>query len=144
MEQVAVVVASHGEFAKYALDSAEMIVGKQENCGVVSVTMDVTLADAVQKMQEVMASLDKTKGTVILVDLFGGTPSNVAGTIQLTEENVLVISGLNLPMLIQLLLNRDKNIDELATSLKEAYDMGFYNVSEVFRQKEEENECQVL
>ncbi len=105
MSQVAVLVASHGEFAKHALKSAEMIVGEQDNCGVVIVSMDLTLADAEKELAEELNKLDRSAGTVILVDIFGGTPSNMSGRIVLSEENVLAVSGLNLPMLLDLFSN---------------------------------------
>lgn len=144
MGKVALIVASHGQLAKYALDSAEMVVGKQENCGVLTVSMDLTLDDAIHQMEEQFAGLDRSAGTVILVDILGGTPSNVSGRLALTEENVLVLSGLNLPMLIDLLMNRERSLDEIAESLEVSYHGGFCNVTKLFKEREEEDECEVL
>jgi len=144
MTQVAVVVASHGELAKYALKSAEMIVGAQENCGVVTVGMDDTLQDAIQGMQNELNRLDRSQGTVILVDILGGTPSNVSGRFVLTDENVLVLSGLNLPLLLDLLTNRERSLVEIATSLENSYHAGFNNVTELFKKGEDEDECEIL
>lgn len=145
MGNVAIVVASHGEFAKYALDSAQMIVGKQENCGSMSVTMDLTLDEAKKNMAKTIDELDCSNGLVILVDIFGGTPSNVSGNFLLENDNILVISGLNLPMLIELLLNRDKPLDQIALQLEEAYKQGFTNINKLFEERgEEDDECQIL
>lgn len=144
MNQVAFIVASHGQMARYALDSAEMVVGKQENCGVLTVSMDMALEDAVRQMDEVFHSLDRSAGTVILVDILGGTPSNVSGRLAMTEEDVLVISGLNLPMLIDLLMNRERSLLEIADSLEESYHNGFSNITRRVREGEEEHECEIL
>lgn len=144
MSQVAFIVASHGQFAKYALDSAEMVVGKQENCGVLTVSMDLTLEDAVKQMDEEFNRLDRSAGTVILVDILGGTPSNVSGRLALTHEDVLVISGLNLPLLIDLLMNRERSLEEIAESLEETYHSGFSNVTKLFKERKDEDECEVL
>lgn len=144
MSQVAFIVASHGQFAKYALDSAEMVVGKQENCGVLTVSMDLTLEDAVKQMDAEFNRLDRSAGTVILVDILGGTPSNVSGRLALTHEDVLVISGLNLPLLIDLLMNRERSLEEIAESLEETYHSGFSNVTKLFKERKDEDECEVL
>ncbi|WP_440897817.1 PTS sugar transporter subunit IIA [Amphibacillus sp. Q70] len=144
MNQVAVIVASHGEFAKCALESAEMIVGKQENYGVLTVGMDSSLADSEKEMANELSKLDRSAGTVILVDIFGGTPSNISGRIVLTEDNVLVISGLNMPMLIDLLSNRERSLTEIAQSLASTYQDGFTNITEKFNERDDDNECEIL
>lgn len=144
MTKVALVVASHGEFAKYALQSAEMIAGKQDNCGVLSVDMDFDLQDAIDQMKEQLSQLDRSAGTIILVDILGGTPSNVSGRLVFEEENILVLSGLNLPMLLDLLTNRERSLDELASSLEQSYQQGFKNITELFKQGDDDDECEVL
>ncbi|MGX6978335.1 PTS sugar transporter subunit IIA [Vagococcus elongatus] len=145
MKEVAVLVASHGRFAEAALESAEMIVGKQENCGCLSVEMDVNLKEAIEEMQSILDGLETSAGTVVLVDLFGGTPSNVSGNIVLKNDKILAISGLNLPMLIQLLLNRHMSLDELAEDLEKTYLSGFTNITEVLSKEDNnEDECEVL
>lgn len=133
---VAVILASHGDFAKYALNSAEMIVGKQKNVGVLSVTLDLNLDQAKQEMEEIYDRLDHRGGTIILVDILGGTPSNVSGNFCLTKDNVLVISGLNLPMLLDLFNNRKRDLNELAISLQKSYKMGFQNITERFKEED--------
>lgn len=144
MGKVALIVASHGQMAKYALDSAEMVIGKQENCGVLTVSMDMTLDDAIEKMEEEFNRLDRSAGTVILVDILGGTPSNVSGRLAMTHDNVLVLSGLNLPMLIDLLMNRERTLDEIAASLEESYHNAFSNVTKLVNEREDEDECEIL
>ncbi len=144
MSKVALIVASHGQLAEYALDSAEMVVGKQENCGVMTVSMDLTLEDAIQRMDGIFNGLDRSAGTVILVDILGGTPSNVSGRLALMHDNVLVLSGLNLPMLIDLLMNRERSLDEIAASLEESYHNGFSNVTRLFAERKDEDECEIL
>ena len=77
---VAVILASHGYLAKEALRSAEMIVGKQDNCAYLAVTEDLNLEQAKEQMNRMYDELDTSKGTIILCDILGGTPSNVSGT----------------------------------------------------------------
>lgn len=136
--KVAVILASHGYFAKEALHSAEMIVGKQDNCAYLAVTEDLNLQQAKEQMEEMFTQLDISNGTVILCDILGGTPSNVSGTFCLEKENTLVLSGLNLPMLLDLFTNRQRSLDELAESLEKSYEMGFQNISARFKEEEQE------
>lgn len=136
--KVAVILASHGYFAKEALHSAEMIVGKQDNCAYLAVTEDLNLQQAKEQMEEMYAELDTSNGTVILCDILGGTLSNVSGTFCLEKENTLVLSGLNLPMLLDLFTNRQRSLDELAESLEKSYEMGFQNISARFKEEEQE------
>lgn len=136
--KVAVILASHGYFAKEALHSAEMIIGKQDNCAYLAVTEDLNLQQAKAQMEKMFAELDTSNGTVILCDILGGTPSNVSGTFCLEQENTLVLSGLNLPMLLDLFTNRQRSLDELAESLEKSYEMGFQNISARFKEEEQE------
>ncbi|HFR3455481.1 TPA: PTS sugar transporter subunit IIA, partial [Streptococcus suis] len=123
-DSVALLLMSHGNFAKAAIDSAELIVGKQTNFE----TLGVYTVDDVEVLKEEMfqkiSSLDTTKGLVVLTDIIGGTPINLASQL-LSQEKVVVVSGLNLPMLLEVLMNRGQQIESLAAVLKTAYDQGF-------------------
>lgn len=141
---VAVILASHGFFAKEALRSAEMIVGKQQNCAYLAVKEDMNLEQAKNQMEKLLINLDTSKGIIILCDILGGTPSNVSGAFCLKHENTLVLSGLNLPMLLDLFTNRNRNLNELAESLEKSYKMGFQNISERFREEDQEDGSGIL
>lgn len=124
LDGIALLLMSHGNFAKAAIDSAELIVGEQTNFE----TLGVYTVDDVEVLKEEMlqkiSSLDTTKGLVVLTDIIGGTPINLASQL-LSQEKVVVVSGLNLPMLLEVLMNRGQQIESLAAVLKTAYDQGF-------------------
>ena len=96
-----VVVVTHGQLATELLNAAEMIVGDLPACTAVSIGWhdDVTVAHAA--IAAAIAKVDRGAGVLILTDMFGGTPSNLAMTF-LTEGKVEVVTGVNLPMLIKL------------------------------------------
>lgn len=123
-DSIALLLMSHGNFAKAAIDSAELIVGKQTNFE----TLGVYTVDDVEVLKEEMlqkvSSLDISKGLVVLTDIIGGTPINLASQL-LSQDGVIVVSGLNLPMLLEVLMNRGQQIDSVADVLKTAYDQGF-------------------
>lgn len=138
MKKNAVLVASHGQFAQYALESAQMIVGAQENCDYLTVAVDNTLEASKELLQKKVDLLDTSKGLVIIVDVFGGTPSNISSEVMLLNENVIVVTGLNLPLLLNVFLNQEKELDELEEILALAYEQGYVNVNKMIKNEEDE------
>lgn len=132
--EVAVLLMSHGDLAREAMKSAEMVFGKQENYETMSVFLADQMDDLKQEMYEKVDRLDTSKGLLVFTDIVGGTPMNLAGNL-LDRENTILCSGLNLPMLIEALMNRDKTVQELKTVLESAYRMGM-----VIRTKIEEED----
>lgn len=132
--EVAVLLMSHGDLAREAMKSAEMVFGKQENYETMSVFLADQVDDLKQEMYEKVDRLDTSKGLLVFTDIVGGTPMNLAGNL-LDRENTILCSGLNLPMLIEALMNRDKTVQELKTVLESAYRMGM-----VIRTKIEEED----
>ena len=111
MELVGLMLVSHGKFAKEALKSAELIVGKQVNVQTMAVDLVDDIEGLVSEMNDKISLLDDSKGTIVICDLLGGTPMNLA--LANIKENMLVVSGLSLPVLLEVLMNRDKTLDEL-------------------------------
>ena len=92
------VIVSHSNIAKEFVLVLEQIVGKQENLHPISIFPG---DDIEKKRKEIISSIkkvDKGKGVVVLTDMFGGTPSNLAISV-MEEEKVEVVAGVNLPLL---------------------------------------------
>lgn len=98
---IGVVVVTHGQLAAELLNAAEMIVGDLPRFAAVSIGWHEDTQDARDEIAQAIARVQQGQGVLILTDMFGGTPSNLAMTF-LAEENVEVITGVNLPMLIKL------------------------------------------
>ena len=113
MKEIPVILISHGHYSKYALESAEMIIGKQENCEVISVTEEKDLDNVITELEGVYAKFKNEKGVIILTDIRGGTPSNAAASLLVREPGILALSGFNMPLLLELFTNRDLEIDGL-------------------------------
>ncbi|GEN87101.1 PTS sugar transporter subunit IIA [Oceanobacillus sp. FSL W8-0428] len=118
-----ILVMTHGDFGKAAIESAQLIVGEQENYETISVFVVDNLDDLKQEMEDKVASLDTSKGLLILTDIVGGTPINLASNL-LTRENTMIASGVNLPLLLEVLMNRGKEISELEEVIQTAYAQG--------------------
>lgn len=140
MNEIGVILISHGYFAKYAMDSAEMIIGKQENYKVISVTDDKDLEDVIKELEDSYNALSKGREVIVLTDIFGGTPCNAASRLILSGKKVTAYTGFNLPVLLELLLNRDKPLSEVKLDLEKVHNETFISISDRVLNKLNEDE----
>ena len=83
--------------------------------------------DFLEKAQKVVDNADQGNGVLIMTDMFGATPSNV--TCKLKRDKLIIISGLNLPMLIRAINYHSLNLSELAEKILEGGRSGIINVN---------------
>ena len=113
---VNIVMVSHGNLAQELVRTAEMICGKADKVYPVSIDQDEPPACFEDRMKTVMETIEGEE-TLILVDIIGGTPSNNSARYVL-DDNVECVTGANLPMLIDAVMNRkDFSVSELADSI---------------------------
>jgi PTS system mannose-specific IIA component len=97
---VGVVVATHGRLAEEFLRTAELVCGPLERCKAVSVGSASDMEGARTQLAEAIHEVDAGEGVLVLTDMFGGTPANLALTF--LDERLEVVTGVNLPMLMKL------------------------------------------
>ena len=122
-QEIGILLMSHGDFAKEALKSGELIVGKQKNIATLGVHLEDDLAELTTRLMRKVASLDTTRGLVVVTDIVGGTPMNLTANL-VGIENLLISSGLNLPLLLELFLNREQELVALRELMENAYRTG--------------------
>lgn len=132
---IGIVIVAHGDLGKELLRSAEMICGKQDRV----VTLGLQAGDAIEalptRIAEAIKSLDDVDGVLVLVDLFGGSPCNAALR-YLAESDVECISGVNLPMLLEILMQRESTgVKELAAQAMRAGHEGIQDLGTLLRQQ---------
>ena len=113
---IGLVLVTHAGLATALKKSADMIVGFIDNCAVVEVAPDERADDI---MARVVAAVEtvQSDGAIIMTDLFGGTPSNMAMSF-LKDGCIEVVTGVNLPMLIEFCSRRERmTVAELAVDL---------------------------
>ncbi|MBU3176622.1 mannose/fructose/sorbose PTS transporter subunit IIA [Clostridium estertheticum] len=138
---VAIIVGTHGSFSKQILRSAEMIFGMQENVSSVTFETGEGLDDLVEKYKNESEKLDCKDGILFLVDLFGGSPFNAASRIVTENDNMDVLTGINLPMLLEIYGSRGfSNLEELVSIGKKAGAEGIKSLREVFSETEDDEE----
>ncbi|EIA21655.1 mannose/fructose/sorbose PTS transporter subunit IIA [Listeria fleischmannii] len=98
---VGIIIGTHGESARELLKSTEMIIGKQENVEYITFIPGENTDTLITKYNEKLDSIDTSQGVIFMVDLFGGSPYNASSRIALPQENMDVVTGVNIPMLLE-------------------------------------------
>ena len=120
MDSIGLLLMSHGDFAKAALESVQLIVGEQENVETMSVFVVDQVENLRQEMIDKVNKLDTSKGLLVFT---GGTPTNLASSL-LVNDNVIICSGLNLPVLLEVLMDRNRSLDEIKETIQNAHTTG--------------------
>ena len=127
-----IVVVSHGELGDALIQAAEMIAGPAERVFSVPLLPGESPEGFGEKLTTALQEIAGEK-TLVLIDLFGGTPYNVAAR-QVLKENVECITGANLPMLLELVMSRDTaSLPELAEEIARAGQESVKNLGPMLR-----------
>jgi PTS system mannose-specific IIA component len=117
---IGMILVTHGRLAEEFVKAMEHVVGHQESVATVCIGPNDDVEARRKEIADAITEVDTGEGAVILTDLFGGTPSNLAISL-LKEGKVEVIAGINLPMLIRLAGARKKmTIGEAVSAARDA------------------------
>jgi len=135
MSLIGGVVVTHGRLATELVNAAEMIVGEINHITAVSIGWHDDVDVARSEIENAIARVDSGKGVLVMTDMFGGTPTNIAMTL-LDDHPVEVVTGVNLPMIIKFAgqLPEDTLLD-LARRVMEQGQKNIYLASEVLSAK---------
>jgi len=108
---IGIVIVTHGQLGEALIGAAEFIIGRRP-AAIESISIDLSQnAEKLRaKIAQGMKKVEGQEGVLILTDMFGGTPSNLSYSF-LEEGRIEVLSGVNLPILIQAVNLRDKKIE---------------------------------
>jgi PTS system mannose-specific IIA component len=111
---VGLLLITHNDLGRYLLDTASGILG---SCPVRTLCLNVPVSCDPDRVHEnacaLYRELDQGDGVLVLTDLYGSTPSNIAARL-LEKYNILVISGVNVPMLVRILNYPTCSLEEMA------------------------------
>ena len=117
---IGLVLVTHGNLALEFISAMQHVVGKQEKVAAVCIGPEDDMEMRRQEILDKVGEVDSGAGVVVLTDMFGGTPSNLAISI-MDRANVEIIAGVNLPMLIKIAtLRKEKNLKETVSGAQEA------------------------
>ena len=118
---IGLVVVTHGRLANELIVALEHVVGPQPNVGTVCIDPDDNMEERREQIVSSAKLVDDGGGVIVLTDMFGGTPSNLAISV-MDRGNIEVIAGVNLPMLVKLASVRQT--ENLADAAQAAQDAG--------------------
>ena len=125
-KRVAGVIVTHGHLAGELLAAAEMIVGPISHIAAVSIGWHDDVDAARDEVQRAITRVSQGSGILLLTDMFGGTPTNIASMF-LEEGLVEVITGVNLPMVIKLATaTADEKLADIAPKIRDQGRQGIY------------------
>ena len=108
------VIVTHGQLATELVSAAEMIVGEIHHITAVSIGWHDDVDVARQEIERAIQRVDAGSGVLVLTDMFGGTPTNIAASF-LGQMPVEIVTGVNLPMVIKVATQeKDERLAELA------------------------------
>jgi mannose PTS system EIIA component len=125
-KRIAGVVVTHGHLAGELLAAAEMIVGPISHIAAVSIGWHDDVDAARDEVQRAITRVSQGAGVLLLTDMFGGTPTNIAS--MFLEEGVIeVVTGVNLPMVIKLATSTgEDSLAEIAPKIRDQGRQGIY------------------
>ena len=118
---IGLVLVTHGQLANEFRHAVEHVVGPQENFETVAIGADDDMEQRRRDIVEAVSRVDSGAGVIVLTDMFGGTPSNLAISV-MEAGRIEVIAGMNLPMLIK--LSSVRKGDNMSAALEEAQAAG--------------------
>ena len=125
---VGIITISHGPFSKALIKSVEMVYGKQDKVQALCLDSGVSMECLKNKINRIIVKF-QVNDVLIMVDLLGGTPYN-ASSIEMENSNINVITGLNMPMLLEALLFRNETLEKISAIATQAGRSGIVNVKE--------------
>lgn len=121
-----VITLTHGLFGEELLGAAEMIVGKQDKVEALSIQGNVSMNEASLKLEEIIKKYPDDC-YLVFTDMFGGSPSNIS-IAYLNNENLEVVSGLNLAMLLKTFTMRMDSNNSLKEIARQAANAGIDSI----------------
>ena len=128
---IGVVLVSHANIAKEMLDVIQHIVGPQDKIKAISIFPEDNMEKKRLEILDSVKKVDSGQGVIVLTDMFGGTPSNLAISV-MENEKIEVVAGVNLPLLIKMMsIRKKKSIKELIKISQES-GRKYINVASAF------------
>ncbi|CAI0690484.1 EIIAB-Man [Serratia entomophila] len=106
---IAIIIGTHGSAAEQLLKTTEMLLGAQDNVAFIDFVPGENAETLIEKYNGKISELDTGDGVLFLVDTWGGSPFNAASRIAVDKERYEVVTGVNIPMLVETFMARDDN-----------------------------------
>ena len=133
---VGIVVMTHGGLAEGLVSASEVIMGPAQQVKTLALRREGNVDELAAEFAAALDEVDTGDGALVLCDLFGGSPCNVASMGLRTARNYHLVAGANLPMLIEAINSRDEGLDAeaLAKRCVETANEGIRHINELLAQ----------
>ncbi|QAT39169.1 PTS sugar transporter subunit IIA [Clostridium sp. JN-9] len=128
---VGIIAISHGNYVKELINSVELIYGKIDEIEAICLEKAESIESLNSKIELKIKGLDADE-ILILVDLLGGTPYN-ASSLWMKNPNINVVTGINMPMLLEILPHRNEGLMKVSKIAEESAKNGIINVGEKYK-----------
>jgi PTS system mannose-specific IIA component len=133
---IGIVLVTHGELGRMLIETAGGIVGETPYCRAVAIDTTKDMDTILGEVKKAVKECDQGQGVLVLTDMFGGTPTNISLSL-LVVGKLEVVTGVNLPLLLKVLGNREIELPKLASEAKSAGKQGILVAGEVLRRRVE-------
>lgn len=116
-EMTKIVISGHGKFSLGMLSACEMIFGKTEDISAIPFIQGDTIDDLKSKYKEAMN--DDDEEYLFLIDLFSGTPYNAIAQLIMDKDNVDMVTGTNLPLVLEAVSKSNEKLDSIVKDLRD-------------------------
>jgi PTS system mannose-specific IIA component len=124
-------VVTHGRLAEDLVEAVQTIVGPVERLAAVSIGWNDDVEAATGSIEEAIGRVDRGQGTLVLTDMFGGTPTNLSLSLH-DPGKIEIVTGVNLPMLIKFAnLRKEMSLQEAAAEIAEQGRQAIHVASDV-------------
>jgi len=130
-----IIVATHGNLAKSLVETAEVVVGHNERIMAICLDKTESLETFTGKMKQAREKLEDGTGVLVLADMFGGTPCNASVTLFGKDDKVSIITGVNLPLLIESAMHSSRDASEISDMLIARKEKVIVDVKAMFGKK---------
>lgn len=135
---VGILIVTHGRLGEFLLDTAKMLVSETKLVRTVSFLPGQGVEDLEQDVSETLKEMHASDGTLCLVDIPGGSPARVLGSLLLENTHLELLTGVNLPMLVEALMMRNNMaLRDLAKHVTTSGCQGIVDMGKMVRQETE-------
>lgn len=128
-----IVLFSHGSYSAATKETAEMIIGDLEKVYVLSVEVGSSVTQVEEELENIIKEYNGD--VIVLCDILGGTPSNISFKMKQKYKNVLAYTGFNLPVVLELIFNRDGTTQDIKDVIEMTYSNGLNEIKYVTTEK---------
>ncbi len=132
---VGILLASHYTLAESMLDTIALVIGQRENVQALALNKNDKVEHFSEKLKKAVEKLDEGGGVIIFADMFGGTPCNVSLALFGQNDRVRIITGFNMPVVIDAIMHSGGTMDEIVKRIMDGREKTICDAKVIFKKR---------